>query len=260
MTPTTKTSKKANKKTRTKTPPDTGPKTEDIKLDDIKVEGDIQQRVTTDRATIDAYAEAIKGGAKFLPLIVYRVGDELILADGFHRRTAYGNAGVKTALCEVREGTREDAMLYAATDANRTNGLRMTNADKRKAIKTVLALKGDEWSDRDIAKAVGCCHVTVGTVKKEVAGGEITNAGNGNVATPTAQQVNAAIETCRRHSSDPEKLKKAASELGKLAYTAIKAAKAVAPPPATFASAIPDAALNAAPVVKYAGHHEPVAV
>ena len=55
----------------------------------------------------------------------------------------------------MQEGTRRDAILHAS-GANADHGLRRSNADKRKAVLTLL--EDDEWSqwsDREIAKRCG---------------------------------------------------------------------------------------------------------
>ena len=107
---------KAKKRTATTVTPTTT--TEDIKLSDIKAEDEIQQRINTSSSTVEDYTEMIKGGFKFPPLIVYRDPDgDNLLADGFHRFKAYEKAKKESAPCEVREGSRSDAMLFAATDA-----------------------------------------------------------------------------------------------------------------------------------------------
>ena len=54
-------------------------------------------------------------------------------------------------------------------DANIPQGLRRTNADKRKAVRLALLHPYSRaWSDRLIGKHVGVDHVTVGRVRREL--------------------------------------------------------------------------------------------
>lgn len=74
---------------------------------------------------------------------------------GFHRITAAIIACIPEITCDIKEGTKRDAILYSV-GANASHGLRRTNADKRKAVE--ILLKDDEWklwSDREIARR--CC-------------------------------------------------------------------------------------------------------
>jgi hypothetical protein len=68
---------------------------------------------------------------------------------------------------EVKPGTREDAILHAA-GANTLNGLRRTNADKRRAVEMVLRLDG--WAnkpDREIARQCGVGHALVNRMRND---------------------------------------------------------------------------------------------
>src|SRR5699024_10021972 len=65
------------------------------------------------------------------------------LADGFHRYFASKKVGYLEIEAEVNQGTNRDAILYSVS-ANGDHGKRRTNADKRKAVKTLL--EDDKWS------------------------------------------------------------------------------------------------------------------
>ena len=70
--------------------------------------------------------------------------------------------------CEIRAGTRRDALLYSV-GVNATHGLRRTNEDKRRSVLTLL--QDDEWSgwsDREIARRCGVSDKTVAKIKGEV--------------------------------------------------------------------------------------------
>jgi hypothetical protein len=107
-------------------------------------------------------------GATFPPIVVYSDGVDNWLADGFHRVYGAQRANVKELAADVRRGDQRAAILYAV-GANTANGLRRTNADKRKAVLTLLADKEwAKWSDRKIAEACGVSPTTVGTIRSSL--------------------------------------------------------------------------------------------
>ena len=89
------------------------------------------------------------------------------LADGFHRYGAHQQKSAVTIRAEIREGTLKDAILFSVS-ANTTHGVRRSNEDKRRAVRTLL--EDDEWqkwSDNEIAKRSGVSRGLVSGVKKE---------------------------------------------------------------------------------------------
>ncbi|MCL4862065.1 MAG: hypothetical protein KJZ93_21800 [Caldilineaceae bacterium] len=130
----------------------------------IRTDGGTQMRAGLNEATVAEYADELRRGAVFPPVLVFFDGQTYWLGDGFHRVRAYFLAyGDQVGVpCEVRPGTRRDAVLCAA-GANAVHGLRRTNADKRRAVETLL--RDDEWgqwSNREIARR---CHVDEKTVR-----------------------------------------------------------------------------------------------
>ena len=140
-----------------------------LPLASIKIDHSIQQRdKMLDNGIVSEYAEAMKAGSKFPPIIVYYDGTTYWLADGYHRVEAADEAGMKTIAAEIRPGSKRDAILYAC-GANRDHGLRRSREDVRRAIETMLkAAEWGQWSDRAIAELVGCDHKTVAAVRGQV--------------------------------------------------------------------------------------------
>lgn len=69
---------------------------------------------------------------------------------------------------EVRQGTRRDAILYSV-GANATHGLRRTNADKRRAVETLLRdEEWSQWSNREIARQCGVSLNLVNSMRKDL--------------------------------------------------------------------------------------------
>ena len=173
-----------------------------IRNDAIKVDGGTQMRAQLDAATVTEYADTMAeaGWGKFPPLIAYYDGTDYWLADGFHRLAAFRSiANFSDALipADVRSGTRRDAILHAA-GANASHGLRRTNADKRRAVETLL--RDDEWakwSDREIARRCAVSDVFVGKVRGDLSANglqiptERTVTRNGTIYTQNTANVGA---------------------------------------------------------------------
>jgi hypothetical protein len=130
-----------------------------IPLERIKTDGGTQMRAALDPDTVQEYLDAMQpiGWGDFPAVIVYYDGKDHWLADGFHRVEAYRLAAANldqpaSVPADVRSGTRRDAILHAA-GANASHGLRRTNADKRRAVETLL--RDDDWrhwSNREIGR------------------------------------------------------------------------------------------------------------
>ncbi len=143
--------------------------TEHLQLTDIKIDGGTQPREAISEETVAEYAEAIREGAKFPAVIVFCDGATHWLVDGFHRYHAHRRADKETIEAIVHQGTLRDAILHSLA-ANVDHGLRRTNADKRKAVLTMLTNElvatdadGNPWSDREVARQ---CKVDCKTVAK----------------------------------------------------------------------------------------------
>ena len=134
----------------------------------IRIDGETQARVALDQAVVTEYAEHMKDGDKFPPIVVFHDGSEYWLADGFHRYFANKANGMVSIEAEVREGTQRDAILYSF-GANGKRGLNINFEDKRNIIKRMLADKEwGQWTNAQIAKHVGVSKMTVGRVKQQL--------------------------------------------------------------------------------------------
>ncbi len=132
-----------------------------LPIAEIRLDGGTQPRSALDFAAIDDYAEAMAAGVKFPPVVVFHDGEHYWLADGFHRLKAAFASGFDAIDCELRQGTLEDAQWYSFS-ANKTNGLRRTNEDKQRAVKSALLHpRAAEMSNSAIARHVGVDEATV---------------------------------------------------------------------------------------------------
>lgn len=104
---------------------------------------DRQGRAAKDESVIEEYAERMNEGDTFPPIVVFYDGETYRLADGFLRTEARERAGFQTIKADVKQGGAREALLYAM-GANKSHGLRRTNADKKKV--TLRILRDPEWS------------------------------------------------------------------------------------------------------------------
>ena len=190
-------------------------------LERVRLDGGTQPRAASDPATIAEYAEHMRAGDTFPPVVVFHDGTDHWLADGFHRVAACRAAGLASVAADVRQGTRRDAVLYSA-GANATHGLRRSNADKRRAVLTLLGdPEWSQWSDREIARRCAVSNRFVGVVRAELAvngsqsptarrytrgGAEavMQTAGIGRRAADPGGELEAALAELQRKVSEPE--------------------------------------------------------
>jgi FtsZ-binding cell division protein ZapB len=123
-----------------------------LNLNVLRIDGGTQSRQEINQETVGDYAEQIIAGAEFPPVTAFFDGVEYYLADGFHRYFATKKAGKASINAEIVNGTLRDAVLYSC-GVNALHGLRRTNADKRKAVATMLDdLEWQDWSNNEIAR------------------------------------------------------------------------------------------------------------
>lgn len=136
----------------------------------IRLDGGTQPRAEINPVIIAEYTESLQDGVIFPPVTVFYDGSDYWLADGYHRIKAAQQAGLSEFEADVHQGTRRDAVLYSV-GANAQHGLRRTNADKRRAVETLL--RDDEWtawSNREIARRTMVSHKLVNTLRSELSG------------------------------------------------------------------------------------------
>ena len=116
-----------------------------------------QLRVRMSPDAVSDYAASYEDKNQTMPPIVaFEDPDDgtLYLGDGFHRVESLLSIGRKKVSAEIRSGTLDDAILFAA-NCNKHNAVRWTNRDKLKAVKALLA-RFPNMRQRKIAAACGC--------------------------------------------------------------------------------------------------------
>lgn len=138
-----------------------------MKLNQLTIDGGTQSRVKIIQEAVDEYAESLKNGARFPPVLAYYDGIKYYLTDGYHRYFAHQKAGIKDIEVQVVNGTLRDAILRSFS-VNAENGRHRSNEDKRNAVQAMLDdFEWQFWNNTEIAKA---CRVSM-TLVESVRGG-----------------------------------------------------------------------------------------
>ena len=151
-------------------------KVKELSLSRIIAHQEVQARVAMNEETIEEYAEAMRNGDKFPPVVVFSDdGASYWLADGFHRYHAAKQIASEWALpAEIRAGGKREAILYAV-GANASHGHRRSREDKRNSV--LKLLKDEEWSkwsDREISRQCKVSQPFVSKLRADLTGNVIS--------------------------------------------------------------------------------------
>lgn len=135
---------------------------EELDISLIRTDGGTQPRAGVNEDVLEEYTKAMTLGVLFPPITVFYDGESYWLADGYHRLEAAKKTGASVIAVDFQQGTRRDAVLYSV-GANATHGLRRTNADKRRAVVTLL--RDEEWSKWTNRRLAATCGVDEGLVR-----------------------------------------------------------------------------------------------
>ena len=144
------------------------PEYKTLRLSDVEVDYSIQPRVNgLNQDHVDELEAAYRDeNAAIEPPVAWQLPDESYkLSQGFHRVEGAKRAGRESLKFVVRTGTADECAIDAAC-SNHGHGLKRTDADKRRAVESLLKLM-PKSSDRDIAERCKVDHKTVGKVRKE---------------------------------------------------------------------------------------------
>lgn len=146
----------------------TEPEAITLRIDELLRDRTYQIRSRLDRGTVARYASAYRSEAILPPVKVAKVGEVMILVDGFHRVAALMRNGSCLVGAIVLE-TEESEARWLAASANLTHGLPLKAREIREAFKVYIRArkhylgKNRLKSYRQIAADLGgqCPHTTV---------------------------------------------------------------------------------------------------
>lgn len=127
-----------------------------IRLSDIRADEAAQQRAKLDWIHVAELKEVYEVNGEIDPVIAFKDDEGLIwLADGFHRVEAAKKAGKEKVYAIIESGGLRAAILYSC-GANSSHGLKRSNADKNKAVETLLNDgEWQAWNNSEIARRTG---------------------------------------------------------------------------------------------------------
>lgn len=145
-----------------------------LKPSEIALDPEMQARVAIDEAVVKEYTELWKQGVDLAardPMLVAWLTDrqEYVGLDMWHRHLAWVEAFDDTPReYTVEHMTHREAILRSL-GVNPGHGLRRSNADKRKAVETMLRdSEWVTWSNIEIAKACAVSDVFVGKIRAAI--------------------------------------------------------------------------------------------
>lgn len=137
-----------------------------LPLSAITADAGLNPRERINLEVVADYAEAMRHGAIFPALVGFFDGKKTWLAEGFHRYAATKQNGAKSVDCDVRNGSRTDAIKFAL-GANRTHGLRRTNADKQHAA-DIAVREFPNLSDSALAEMCGVSRQLISDARQRI--------------------------------------------------------------------------------------------
>jgi hypothetical protein len=134
-----------------------------VALAAIELDSSIQCRVSINTDAVQDYADDMLRGVELPPVELVGSAEKCWPADGWHRILAAKQNGHRDIAANLHPGGRLDA-LRIALGANAAQGLRRTNADKRRAVEIALREFGS-LTNRAIAELCGVSDMLVGSLK-----------------------------------------------------------------------------------------------
>jgi N6-adenosine-specific RNA methylase IME4 len=136
-----------------------------LPISNIIVDAGLQVRAGLSLDVVKNFTEAMRRGEEFPPVDVFRQGELLRLADGFHRLEAARRAGRTTIDAEIHDGDQRAAFLFAL-EANAKHGRPLP---KRRAIALLLSdPEWSEWNNVELARRCGASESYVRKVREEL--------------------------------------------------------------------------------------------
>lgn len=149
---------------------------ERVAIDAIDLEAKTQTRRKNDKARIARYADAMRGGEKFRPVVLIELASgKRVIADGWHRVLAAIEAGIIEITAVIIRGSEELARAISGA-FNSRHGLNYSaSEEKNRAVAAIekhkVALLAGKISCRAIARIEGLTHTAINKYKPLVLGG-----------------------------------------------------------------------------------------
>ena len=152
---------------------ESGPSPVSLKISDITIDPDVQDRAEINQKTVADYAAGPL--PEFPPVHVWDDGDKKTLSSGHHTLAAHQKAGRTTIKALVFEGSKSDAILDAVRSNAKHAAERRTGADRRRAAGLLLGIH-PEWSNNRIAAEARVDAELVASVRESVKTAQLSSA------------------------------------------------------------------------------------
>jgi ParB-like chromosome segregation protein Spo0J len=83
-----------------------------LRIADLLADAPVDPEAHLDAARVEHFAQMLDA---LPPVVVFNTPEGLLLVDEYHRVAAARRCGLETVEAEVRNGSRQDALRYAAT-------------------------------------------------------------------------------------------------------------------------------------------------
>lgn len=137
------------------------PEATNIPIKEILQDESFQVRKNLDNGIIKRYASVYKAGDAMPPVTVARIGQGLVLVDGWHRIAALKSLGCPEVSAVIKEATEAEARWMAAK-ANTEHGLQLKSSELRAVFRVYVRAgkyrgvgQGKPKSYRQIASELG---------------------------------------------------------------------------------------------------------
>lgn len=143
-----------------------------VKISDIRLDLGTQMRAFMRSELIQEYKTILDDEGDLDAITLFDDGMMKICVDGFHRIETYKLANRTEIPAEIKQGTLQEAILFAA-GVNTKHGARRTLEDKWSTVRKILAYP--EWSilsNRWLALKCGVSITFIGRVREQVEGEE----------------------------------------------------------------------------------------
>lgn len=143
--------------------------TEELGIKEITQRKELQPRDKLNKNHVHDLKDLIKEGKELPPVVIAELDGEYLLVDGFHRLEAYRLARVERVPVDIRTGLDWKAARLLAFRLNATHGLALEKHEKTRMVRELLHDPDyGEYSNRELARALGVSHTLVNNVRRKM--------------------------------------------------------------------------------------------
>jgi len=123
------------------------------KIDEIIFKENLYPRTGVSYITVGNYAQKMKAGVTFPPIILGNLGSELILVDGYHRLLATERIKEEYIKAEIIQYNNETDLFKDSIKYNSAHGLALTSSDNVKILATLQDMQFSPLEIGELLKA-----------------------------------------------------------------------------------------------------------